>query len=450
MASGKQLSGRTRTSVRSKPYDINNPANWTNAQLKDALNEIGIVVNSSYPKTLLFKLYNDNINARNVTRSDGQGTVVQSQGLANVDTAINVNQNREEFQQSPPRSQLTMTQTINNMGNQAAGAPDQIPDPHPPRYTTPAQSDAQRTNMAAPMDLFASQFSLYETAMQTAREAFQTARNKEEDTGYTLESALNRGNDAFTSLAGPDGVPADALPSINIVSDNIRKKIVEGKDINLHALLINGYDGPNAVMSSKQSDKKNKFDPRMVGDLNLADWTDAFTVYKEEITSVYPNRLKELTEYEKLVRKLFRTHGVAAANEYNRNFSAKAAMYLQRKNVKIAWSCRDKTLYDAATAGRKPIVCDLCHSAEHKTSKCELNLHDDSSFAHYKQRSYETNKRGPTNSGGNIDKRGRVRVTFDNKEICNNFNEGVCKLNPCPREHRCAKCKSDKHDSRYC
>ena len=149
--------------------------------MKDALNEIGIDVNSSYLKSLLIKLYNDNVNALNVNQSVGTG--VQQQGLANVETTSNnVNQSREDqILQLPPQSQLTMTQTINSMGNQAAGAPDQIPDLHPLRshYTPPVQSDAQRTNMAVPMDLFASQFLLFKMAMQTAREEFQMARNKD-------------------------------------------------------------------------------------------------------------------------------------------------------------------------------------------------------------------------------------------------------------------------------
>ena len=43
------------------------------------------------------------------------------------------------------------------------------------------------------------------------------------------------------------GVPADELPHVDVVSESIRRKIIEGKYINLACLLISEFEAPNVT-----------------------------------------------------------------------------------------------------------------------------------------------------------------------------------------------------------
>ena len=54
------MASRTRT--RSMPYDLNNPANWTAAQLRAELAQKGLNLTGSVPKTVLKQIYEQMIN----------------------------------------------------------------------------------------------------------------------------------------------------------------------------------------------------------------------------------------------------------------------------------------------------------------------------------------------------------------------------------------------------
>ena len=48
------------------------------------------------------------------------------------------------------------------------------------------------------------------------------------------------------------------------------------------------------------------------------------------------------------------------------------------------------------------------------------------------------------------DKHGRPKVTYQGKEICNNFNTKFCNFKGCPFLHVCKKCKSFSHGEFRC
>ena len=54
---------------RNMPYDLNNPANWTAAQLRSELAQLGLNLTGSVPKTILKQIYEQMINK---TTTDNQ------------------------------------------------------------------------------------------------------------------------------------------------------------------------------------------------------------------------------------------------------------------------------------------------------------------------------------------------------------------------------------------
>ena len=59
--------------TRNKPYDLNNPANWTAAQLRSELAQLGLNLTGSVPKTVLKQIYEQMINK---TTADNQAEPV--------------------------------------------------------------------------------------------------------------------------------------------------------------------------------------------------------------------------------------------------------------------------------------------------------------------------------------------------------------------------------------
>ena len=138
--------------------------------------------------------------------------------------------------------------------------------------------------------------------------------------------------------------------------------------------------------------------------------------------------------------------------DYHRLFSARAAMFMQQHNILLDWSHRDTKLFCSLFAGHRALTCNTCNSPAHSSNFCPLLAQARPLQGPYN--SSATNTLVPilpvTMSDKSKDKKGRPRVHYMQREICNDFNEGNCKRNECRFLHVCSKCKQSSHGVTKC
>ena len=82
------------------------------------------------------------------------------------------------------------------------------------------------------------------------------------------------------------GVPSSALPQIEIVSPALRNDIIQGRDVNLASLLIQGFtsDGELGQRTAAAGDDvvplKPLRDHRLTRQLTITEFMKAFTIYR--------------------------------------------------------------------------------------------------------------------------------------------------------------------------
>lgn len=131
-------------------------------------------------------------------------------------------------------------------------------------------------------------------------------------------------------------MPADSPPIIEVVSPQLRSDIIAGKNVNVAALLIPGYEAydelhsHHLVLGDDVIPLKPLSDSRLSKNLTPEEFIIAFTSYIYIMCEVYPDRRDELGNYMKMI--------VAMANQYkglyHKQFSVNAAQWLQ-KGIKI-------------------------------------------------------------------------------------------------------------------
>jgi hypothetical protein len=75
------------------------------------------------------------------------------------------------------------------------------------------------------------------------------------------------------------GVRSDSYTNVDIVSPNLQKQIIEGKDINLASLLMHNYECPQKRSISTESlevQLSGKPDPRLNRSLSISEFLKAF------------------------------------------------------------------------------------------------------------------------------------------------------------------------------
>ena len=156
-------------------------------------------------------------------------------------------------------------------------------------------------------------------------------------------------------LRSDRGYSSESLPHVELVSPMIRRKIIEGKNINLAVLLISHYEGAmtNEERSEMYSCSTRKPDHRLNKILDLSSFMKAFGIYKSVMTEVYPQRQKELDLYERNIIDMGMRYPGSGFYKYHKQFSAKEAAYLQQHNIKIDWSIRDNILYTNIFTGQQ-------------------------------------------------------------------------------------------------
>jgi hypothetical protein len=234
------------------------------------------------------------------------------------------------------------------------------------------------------------------------------------------------------------GISPEDLPHLDLMSAPLRRQIIEGKDVNLAALLIPYFESTD------------KEDTRLKRALTIQEFITAFGKYKRVMCEAYPERREELDAYEAIVVGLSSTYG-PCFYEYHKLFSYQCAVALEIKGTKVDWSIRDRDLIQLVSTGSR---CQACGEVSHATQFCSAtgkdpDVNQNSAAAYHVRPNYANvgvrDKAPPT------DRHGRPRVVYRGGEICNNFNapEG-CERPQCTLIHVCLGCKSRNHGASSC
>lgn len=252
----------------------------------------------------------------------------------------------------------------------------------------------------------------------------------------TTEQSASR-----THSTGIQGIPIDTLPPINIVTPQLRKTILEKKHINLALLLlpwasneketrIIDTDGNQIVVKAN--------DARLTRNLNIVEFRQAFSLYRNIMCEKEPERRAEFDAYFDFIESLHAQFGGLKFYDYHNAFSKKAALHYAQNKVVISWAYKDTDLYLRIFAGEKSRACEACNSMLHTTRFCPNSVTNSTNF----------------NSGSSTkwDRKGRQRIFHQGKEICNNYNALGCNIDHGNSGivHLCMVCKSASHSASDC
>lgn len=236
------------------------------------------------------------------------------------------------------------------------------------------------------------------------------------------------------------GTPSGDLPFIELVSSQLRSDIVQGKDVNLASLLIQGYTSESElgqrflVFGSEAVPLRPLKDQRLKKPLTIQEFIKAFSIYRNIMCQVYPNRRDELDMYLRTILELSNDFGGFMFYDYHREFSARAATLLHDFGMKVDWSRRDNDLFCKIFAGRRANSCTLCGTVSHTLRFCPLAADP-----------------VPSRPGGGQNPR-REKHMINGREACNNFNaaRGCSRAGSCPYLHACIGCGTMGHGRGQC
>jgi hypothetical protein len=276
---------------------------------------------------------------------------------------------------------------------------------------------------------FASTSSAPSTFLQPAQTPFQDISAPPETSSFNLSTAT----------------PAQSFgrrfvsPAAATVSPHIRSNIIQGKDINLASLLL-----PSPAVDRKMVDCGDvavllkTSDPRLQRNLSFAEFVIAFSIFRDILCQVFPDRREELDLYLAMMADFNQRYGGTLFYEYHKSFSAKSASFILLFNSRLDWSVTDTELLVRHFGGAKTLICNICSAHGHSASFCPK------AFASQEPRAVH----GADNVRPYVSKK---RYTSDRKgsNICNNFNESVCSFPQCKYDHICSFCK-DPHPKSVC
>jgi hypothetical protein len=232
-------------------------------------------------------------------------------------------------------------------------------------------------------------------------------------------------------LAHAEPVPASQLPETSLIPANIKKDIVNGKDVNLATLLIPLRER-KFVQSGQREIRvgddvialKPQKDNRLLKNINCADFIQAFTIYKDIMCEAYPSRRAELDKYMSIIVKMAGDWPGFVFYQYHTEFSARSAELLER-GYRVDWAKLDAMLYQKVTAGKLANSCKLCNAFDHHSGFCPLAASGAKTAPYSKPQSPDF-------------------------KTCLYFNKGNCTRNNCPYIHACGKCASPQHRAQDC
>ena len=101
-------------------------------------------------------------------------------------------------------------------------------------------------------------------------------------------------------------------------------------------------------------------------------------------------------------------------------------------------------------AGQRANACQLCRSLNHLTPFCPQHSGKKLNQPSQQHRDSSRQNSRPLANFGSTDRRGRPRVSYGNREICNNFNSSQgCTQIDCRNAHVCLKCQGT-HSALLC
>ena len=243
------------------------------------------------------------------------------------------------------------------------------------------------------------------------------------------------------------------LPKTDMVSPNLRKQILEGKDVNLASLLIPHYDLTCQTGDNSKSFSSTQKDPKLNQDLSIEDFNLAFEKYKNVICSVFSKRQTDLTQYGQDINMISRHYG-PRFYLYHKMFSRKAAAGIEEHNTVALWDAVDDSLLNLVMHGVPTRACEKCNEINHSTRFCPHTI--STNFQASTTKSSSTTQpeyvRKPQKTSVVEDRRGRVIVTHRGETICNNFNDAGCFYSKavCYYKHICKTCFSHDHGMKDC
>ena len=423
----------SRRSRRHLPYNLDDPANWTVNKLKTELEVLGIKLTSTMPKSSLIQLYQQLCKAKNGSEPPSMN--------ANTNDTMN--------------TQSDFPRTLGIENNNQSSVVTEISTNMPTLNSNAVSGDNLVPGTVGVITAMQSTISslqatisnlLTEKSTEKGNNVVGTAPKNLLEQYYGTQIAETTTNQATSTQFG---VSADDLPHVDVVSESVRRKIVEGKYINLACLLIPEFEAPNITtneMSGIEFLRQGRKDHRLDRVLTITQFYKAFGIYKRIMCEVYPQRRLELDLYEADIGTIFEHYG-EIFYQYHCQFTRKAAAYLE-KGIKIDWSKRNKDLFQLVVGGVKTRVCDYCNQSDHQSPFCPTQYNVQCPIFNQK-RQQELRERYPDSK---FDKRGRIRLDHQGKEICNNFNSSICRTPPgiCKFAHVCKKCKSESHGESNC
>ncbi|CAH1793568.1 unnamed protein product, partial [Owenia fusiformis] len=149
---------------------------------------------------------------------------------------------------------------------------------------------------------------------------------------------------------GSRGVPMENIQNIDVISNSLRRSIIEGKTINIACLLVTNYEEQKtpSLVSNRDGTIQlktitNVNDPKLKKFLTASEFATAFGRYKRIMCDIFPQRQYELDTYMNDILELYTKIGYKAY-EYHEQFSAQAGSLWINKGIKVDWSRKDKEL----------------------------------------------------------------------------------------------------------
>ncbi|XDV17039.1 hypothetical protein PO909_016490 [Leuciscus waleckii] len=107
-------------------------------------------------------------------------------------------------------------------------------------------------------------------------------------------------------------------------------------------------------------------------DLTPTEFALAFSIYRDIIFSVYPDRRTELDDYLSVILDMAVRFGGTGFYNYHVLFATQVAGQLQQFNQGTYWGTLDAELYCWIFAARTSMSCELCGAPSHPASACTI------------------------------------------------------------------------------
>ena len=261
---------------RQQSYDMDNPANWTINKLKTELETRGIKLTASVSKAALLQLYNqlskpdidihtevsseqtfqDQMNtAREV--SQDQLTLTNNPS-ANVVPVRNIPATVTSAVPSPVTADTSYNAgpSVTPINQAGAITSSTINDSATVTSTAVTHNSVAMTPEQSSISSLDNSSLGMITAMQSTICSLQSTVNqllteKSTKIGQSTPNMLEKyyGKETLqtpaTTTASQFGVAADSLPHVDVISETLKRNILEGKFINLACLLIPDFEPPN-------------------------------------------------------------------------------------------------------------------------------------------------------------------------------------------------------------